>query len=149
MNDLATQIATEIKKDIIAVWRILMDSEHAINVKSNTTLAFSNLDNTAKVEENDFTFNLFYNDYLEYIESGRKPHARKVPIRPLIDWMKRKHISDDIKVAYAIRQSIYNLGIPSRPLLEPFGDMLDDRFDKKVFDYIFNKITEQLDNFFK
>ena len=88
MEDLAKKIADEIKKEIIICWRQLMSSDYAINVKSNTTLEFSNLDNTAKVEENDFQFNLFYNDYLQYIERGRKPRARKVPIMPLIDWMK-------------------------------------------------------------
>ena len=144
MNDLATKIA----KELMIVWRQLMASDYAINVKSNTTLQFSNLDNTAKIEENDWTYNLFYNDYLQYVEQGRKPRARKVPIRPLIDWMKRKHISDDVGVAYAIRESIYQLGIPARPLLDPFGDMLDDRFDKKLYDEIFNTIITELDKYF-
>lgn len=148
MKQLANDITKSIMKDLMIVWRQLMASNYAINVKSNTTLEFSNLDNTAKLEAIDFTFNLFYNDYLEYIESGRKPKARKVPIRPLIDWMKRKHISDDVSVAYAIRESIYQLGIPARPLLEPFGEMLDDRFEKKIYDDIYNKITENLDNYF-
>ena len=149
MEDLAKKIADEIKKEIIICWRQLMSSDYAINVKSNTTLEFSNLDNTAKVEENDFQFNLFYNDYLQYIESGSKPRARKVPIMPLIDWMKRKHISDDNRVAYAIRESIYQLGIKPRPLLEPFGEMLDDKWEKYWSDIIFEKITEQLDKYFE
>lgn len=148
MKDLANDITKAILKDLMIVWRQLMASDYAVNVKSNTTLEFSNLDNTVKIEAVDFNFNLFYNYYLEYIESGRKPRARKVPIRPLIDWMKRKHISDDNRVAYAIRESIYQLGIPPRPLLEPFGEMLDERFEKKIYDDIFNKITEKLDLFF-
>ena len=144
MNDLANKIARE----LMIVWRKLMASEYAINVKSNTTLEFSNLDNTAKIEHNDWTFDLFYNDYLEYVEQGRKPRARKVPIKPLIDWMKRKHISDDNRVAYAIRESIYQLGIPARPLLQPFGEMLDERFEEKIYDEIFNTIIIELDKFF-
>lgn len=149
MNDLANIIAKQITKEILIVWRILMASDYAVNVKSNTTLEFSNLDIQAKVEMNDdFQFNLFYNYYLEYVDSGRKPKERKVPIRPLIDWMKRNLISDDVSVAYAIRESIYQLGIPARPLLEPFGNMLDERFETKIYDIIFEKITEQLDFFF-
>lgn len=148
MKQLANDITKAILKDLMIVWRQLMASDYAINVKSNTTLEFSNLDNTAKIEATDFHFNLFYNHYLEYIESGRKPKTRKVPIRPLIDWMKRKHISDDNRVAYAIRESIYQLGIPPRPLLEPFGEMLDERFEKKIYDDIYNKITEKLDLYF-
>ena len=62
--------------------------------------------------------------------------------------MKRNFISDDTRVAYAIRESIYQMRIPPRPLLQPFGDMLDKRFEEKLYDYIFNTITEQLDLFF-
>lgn len=149
MDDLAQQIAKQITRDILIVWRQLMASDYAVNVKSNTTLEFTRLDTQAKVEESDFQFNLFYNDYLEYIESGRKPKARKVPVRALVDWMKRNMISDDIKVAYAIRESIYKNGIPARPLLEPFGNMLDERFEIKIYDYIFEKITENLDKYFE
>ncbi len=145
MNDLAKKIARE----IMIVWRQLMASEYAINVKSNTTLEFSNLDTQAKIEyNNDWVYDLFYNDYLQYVEQGRKPRARKVPIRPLIDWMKKNFISDDVRVAYAIRESIYQLGIPARPLLEPFGDMLDERFEEKIYEEIYEKITEQLDKYF-
>lgn len=142
------ELATKIAKELMIVWRQLMASEYAINVKSNTTLEFSNLDNEAKIKKDDWTFSLFYNDYLEYVESGRKPRARKVPVRPLIDWMKQKGISNDVRVAYAIRESIYQLGIPARPLLEPFSAMLDERFEQKIYDEIFNTIITNLDNFF-
>lgn len=144
MNDLANKIARE----IMIVWRQLMASDYAVNVKSNTTLEFSRLDTQAKIEKNDWVFDLYYNDYLQYIEEGRKPKARKVPIRPLIDWMKRNLISDDVRVAYAIRESIYKLGIPARPLLEPFENMLDERFEEKIFDEIFNTIITELDKYF-
>lgn len=144
MNDLANKIARE----IMIVWRQLMSSDFSVNVKSNTTLEFSRLDTQAKIEKNDWVFDLYYNDYLQYIEEGRKPKARKVPIRPLIDWMKRNLISDDVRVAYAIRESIYKLGIPARPLLEPFENMLDERFEEKIFDEIFNTIITELDKYF-
>lgn len=142
------ELATKIAKELMIVWRQLMASDYAINVKSNTTLEFSNLDNEAKIKKDDWTFSLFYNDYLEYVESGRKAGARRVPIRPLIDWMKQKGISNDDRVAWAIRESIYQLGIPARPLLEPFSAMLDERFEQKIYDEIFNTIITNLDNFF-
>ena len=148
MNELANKISKQLSREIMYVWRELMSSDYAVNVKSNTTLEFTNLDVQAKIEENDFTFNLFYNDYLEYIEKGRKPKARKVPIMAIIQWMKKNFISDDVRVAYAIRESIYQLGIPPRPLLQPFGNMLDKRFEEKLYDYIFNTITEKLDKYF-
>ena len=142
------ELAKKITREIMIVWRQLMASDYSVNVKSNTTLEFSRLDTQAKIENNDWVFDLFYNDYLQYIEEGRKPKARKVPIRPLIDWMKRNLISDDVRVAYAIRESIYQLGIPARPLLEPFGEMLDKRFEEKIYDEIFNTIITNLDKIF-
>ena len=60
MNDLANKIARE----IMIVWRQLMSSDFSVNVKSNTTLEFSRLDTQAKIEKNDWVFDLFYNDYL-------------------------------------------------------------------------------------
>jgi hypothetical protein len=144
MNDLANKIARE----IMIVWRQLMASDYAVNVKSNTTLEFSRLDTQAKIVKNDWVFDLFYNDYLQYVEEGRKPRVTRVPLRPLIDWMKRNLISDDVRVAYAIRESIYQLGIPARPLLEPFENMLDKRFEEKIFDEIFNTIITELDKYF-
>ena len=62
--------------------------------------------------------------------------------------MKRNLISDDVRVAFAIRESIYQLGIPARPLLEPFGEMLDKRFEEKIYDEIFNTIITNLDKYF-
>lgn len=150
MDDLAKKITRE----IMIVWRQLMASDYAINKRASkrsggkVTLEFSNLDNEAKIEKNDWTFNLFYNDYLQYVESGRKAGATPVPIRPLIDYIKRKGISNDVRVAYAIRESIYKLGIPARPLLEPFGEMLDERFEQKIYDEIFNTIIIELDKYF-
>ena len=155
MNDLANQIAKQITREILIVWRQLMASDYAVNKRGSrrsggrVTLEFSNLDNEAKIEENDFKFNLFYNDYLQYIESGRKVGETPIPIRVLIDWIKRKHISNDVRVAYAIRESIYQLGIPARPLLEPFGNMLDERFETRIYEYIFETITEKLDKYFE
>lgn len=127
MNDLANKIAKQLSREIMYVWRELMSSDYAVNTKSNTT-----------------------------IEKGRKGYGKEkprqqqhfVPIRPLIDWMKRNLISDDVRVAYAIRESIYQLGIPPRPLLQPFGNMLDKRFEEKLSDYILNTITEKLDKYF-
>ena len=148
------ELAKKITREIMIVWRQLMASDYAINKRASkrsggkVTLEFSNLDNEAKIEKDDWTFNLFYNDYLQYVESGRKAGATPVPIRPLIDWMKQKGISNDDRVAWAIRESIYQLGIPARPLLEPFSAMLDERFEQKIFDEIFNTIITNLDNFF-
>lgn len=152
MNDIAKEVTEYIMSDMLQLWHILMDSDYAVNTKvsNRTTLKNSNLDNQAKVDNNEFKFNLFYNNYLEYVENGRKIKETKVPIAPLIDWMKRKHIANgDVSVAYAIRESIYDRGIPARPLLTHYGDMIDDKFINEWSDRIFQTITNNIDKYFK
>lgn len=86
--------------------------------------------------------------YYKYIESGRKSGAKKVPIRILIAWMKRKGIglSRLNETAYAIQNSIYKNGIKARPFLNKaledakeialektsieFKDLIDTRLKK-------------------
>lgn len=146
MNELQKYI----KDEILALFRLILESEYGINEKiGRNTLGDSNLAKEAKVESNTPNeYLLFYNDYLEYIESGRKPFARKVPVQALIQWARRKGINDDSSTIYAIRESIYKYGIKARPLLIHFERELDVLFDKDIFDKLFDNLTKILDNYF-
>lgn len=112
----------------------------------NVNLEDSNLYRTLKVEVNDTSdiFYVLYNDYLEYIELGRRPRARKVPIDNLRDWAKRKGINTDNATLYAIQQSIFLKGIPSRPILNYVDKNIDLKWDTKWSDDIFNEIISKI-----
>lgn len=139
-----------IKEEILALFRLILESEYGINEKvGRNTLIDSNLHKEAKVEsQTPNEYMLFYNDYLEAIEKGKKPFTEKVSVQALVSWGKRKGISTDSKTIYAIRESIYKYGIKARPLLIHFERELDELFDKDLFDRIFEEITKSLDKYF-
>ena len=133
--------------DILKLFNQVLKS--TINPKSGTNLIDSNLDREAKSQyDGDETFSLLYNDYLQYIESGRRPFARKVPFNALVSWAKRKGIPSDNNTIFAIRESIYQVGIKARLVLEPYGKLLDEQWEKSWSDKIFEIITNELDKNF-
>lgn len=116
------------------------------NALKNVNLEDSNLYKDLKVEvnENSDLFKVLYNDYLEYIEEGRKPKAKKVPIKDIIEWCKRKGIGSDNNTAYAIQQSIYMKGIPPRPILINVDKNIDMQWMNKWSDDIFQEIIKKI-----
>ena len=112
----------------------------------NVNLEDSNLYKDLKVEVNDSSdiFKVLYNDYLEYIELGRKPKTKKVPINDLRDWAKRKNINTDNSILYAIQQSIYKKGIKPKYILSNVDKTLDLTFLRKWSDDIFQEIINQI-----
>jgi hypothetical protein len=59
------------------------------------------------------------NDYVVYLDSGRKPKTKKVPIQAIMKWMAKSGIQGGIKTAYKIQSSIYKKGISPRKFVEP------------------------------
>lgn len=108
----------------------------------------SELYRTLKVTVNDSSdiFKVIYNDYLDYIDSGRKPKAKRVPIGDLIVWCKKKGLPSDNNTVYAIQQSIYNKGIPSKPIFDFINKSVDMKWDKDWADELFNEITDKILN---
>lgn len=145
------EIQKYIKEEILALFKLILETDqYGVNNKvGKNTLADSDLHRTANIQSDKIEeYNLFYNDYLDYIESGRKPFARKVPVDALVRWAKRKGIPDDSSTIYAIRESIYQKGIKARPIIEHFERELDELFDSTLSDRIFTTITSQLDRIF-
>jgi len=71
------------------------------------------------VEGND-TITINMNEYGQWVISGRKPGTKKVPIAALLQWIKDKRIQSDlpdIRLAFAIQNSIYLTGIRGRDFL--------------------------------
>lgn len=76
-------------------------------------------------------------DYFKFIESGRKPKAKKVPIQALIRWAKKNNITNVNRAVWAIQQSIYNKGIKPKPSYKKAIDDLLLQYDfSKVIDLI-------------
>lgn len=145
------EMINKIRKEILTLFRYILESPYALNKRSGTTLKVSHLSHDAEVEhmENGDSdlFNLMYNDYLQYIESGRKPFAKKVPIKALIKWGRERGLNDN-RTLYAIRESIYKRGIAARQILDPFGKLIDNNWENKWGNEIFNELITELNKYF-
>lgn len=83
--------------------------------------------------------------YAKYVNAGRKPGTKGVPIDVLVEWIRRKRLNMEGKrersVAFAIQRSIRDKGIkPSR-----FIDKSVDKFNRSK--QLENKIERFMDEY--
>ena len=147
------QIIIAFRDDILAIIRAVMSGDAGINNKTGSnTLADSNLIKSLEViatDDGDLVFDVMMNDYIQYIESGRRKGAKMPPVEPIVKWAKRHGISTDNSTIWAIRKAISRDGIKARPIFEHVMEELDNKWDNEWSDKIFDKITEIIDEFFK
>lgn len=113
-------------------------------------LADANLDGTklqqsieAEVSNGD-TVTAYMIEYGQWVVSGRRKFAKKVPIAALLDWIKRKGISGrnakgrfitHNSLAFAIQNGIYKNGIAGRDFVSPaIGKDFLDLCEKVILD---------------
>ena len=96
--------------------------------------------------------------YGSFIDRGRKPGTRKVPIDALIEWIKRKQFQIDVDkirgVAFAIQTKIFKEGIPTNKSKSLFAkrtgwltDTLKDN-EQVIFNQIQKGANEEIDILF-
>ncbi len=96
--------------------------------------------------------------YGKFIDTGRKPGTRKVPIDALIEWIKQKQFQIDIDkvrgVAFAIQKTIFKEGIPTRrskSLFQERTGWLTDTLkesEQEIFNQISKGANEEIDILF-
>lgn len=155
--DLA-KIIKEIVDDILKGSRDIMGSNIGINDKvGKNTLVGSNLYNqiktSFKTNPDNIVIELFFNYYIEFIESGRMPKkGKRPPVFEIMKWLRRKHIvasNDNImSVAYAVRYAIWRDGYKARKVLEALDNYVDSEFDKRYADMIFDGLFAEVDRHF-
>ena len=155
--DLA-KIMKEITEDILKGAREIMSSDIGINQKvGKNTLVGSNLYNQIKwnfqQNEDNIVIDLFFNHYIEFIESGRMPKkGKRPPVFEIAKWLRRKHIVSSneniMKVAYAVSYAIWRDGYKARKILEALDKYVDSNFDEKYADMIFNALFQEVDDYF-
>ena len=146
-----SKIIMEFSKDIMALVRMVMESNVGINSKVGVnTLVNSNIYKTLSVKatnDGDLVFDIILNDYLVFIESGRRKGAKMPPVEPIVRWCKQKGIPTDNSTIYLIRRAISRDGIKARPFMAHVMEELDREWDG-VADEIFNVIIQEIDKFF-
>lgn len=146
-----SKIVMEFSKDIMALVRMVMESNVGINSKVGVnTLVNSQIYKTLSVRatnDGDLIFDIILNDYLVYIENGRRKGAKMPPVEPIVRWAKSKGIPTDNSTIYLIRRAISRDGIKARPFMVHVMEEIDREWDG-VADELFNKIMEEIDKFF-
>ena len=155
--DLA-KIMKEITEDILKGAREIMSSDIGINQKVGiNTLSGSNLYNQIKwnfqQNEDNIVIDLFFNHYIEFIESGRMPKkGKRPPVFEIAKWLRRKKIVSSneniMKVAYAVSYAIWRDGYKARKILEALDKYVDSNFDEKYADMIFDALFKEVDDYF-
>lgn len=136
--------ANQIKSIILA----LME-ERGVNEKINkNTLINSHIWNDLRTENNSFDLiEFFINDYVQFIESGRRPGAKFPPPMAIANWCKDKGLPSDNRTVYLICRAIARDGIKPRPFLDDAFEELDKYWDDWS-DSLFQLLTETLDEYF-
>lgn len=154
MEESLEKIIKAIATDIMEIARMVLESNNLINDKvgKNTIAPDSELYKTLQVKsrnDGDIVYDLMLNDYLVFIESGRRAGAKFPPVEPIVRWARKRGIPKDNSTIFLIRRAISRDGIKPRPFLSYIFEEMDDRWDSTWADKIFDKIMERIDNFFK
>lgn len=143
-------IMTEFSSDILQLVREVMAT--SVNHKSGTSLKDSDIYKSAQVKatnDGDLMFDIILNDYITYIESGRRKGAKFPPVEPIIAWARKRGIPTDNSTIFLIRRAIARDGIRPRPIMAQVMDFVDEEWDKRMSHRLFVKITSIIDEYFK
>jgi len=91
--------------------------------------------------------------YAQYIDSGSKPGAKKVPIKYLIAWVKRYRVGGRARpsgkfkknlsvneIAYSIQTSIWKYGTKARPFLTATVKYAEEMLGQVIDQYLIPEI---------
>ena len=146
------KIVMEFSKDLMQLVRMVMESNVGINQKvGRNTLTSSQIYKTLSVKatnDGDLIFDIVLNDYIQFIESGRRKGAKFPPVEPIVRWARSRGIPTDNSTIFLIRRAISRDGIKPRPIMQYVFEEVDREWDEQLADELFNKIINMIDNFF-
>jgi hypothetical protein len=124
-----SKIVMEFSKEIMDIVRVVMESNLLDNHKvgRNTIIGsdiYKNLQVIAK-NDGDLVFDILLNDYLTYIESGRRKGAKMPPVEPIVRWARSRGIPTDNSTIFLIRRAISRDGIRPRPFMATVMEQID------------------------
>ena len=105
----------------------------------------SNLADSATIKVKRGNLELWLVYYWQFVEKGRRLGLRKIPIRVILNWIRRKGLKAPGKtrneLAFAIQTSIYQNGIAPRPFVKQVANRAEsDIFG--IFGEYFETIIE-------
>lgn len=136
------QIMGAMAQDIDMIVRQAMTA-----VKLQDSNLYKELKVIASENEGDLVFGIILNDYVVYVESGRRG-GKMPPLKPIEDWCKRHGIPTANSVLYAIRKMIGKEGIRPRPFLDVVFQEIDKKWANEWSEAIFAVIMKIIDEYF-
>ena len=148
--DNITSLAKAFAEDVMNITADIMASNLMLNKKGINTIApnsdiFKQM--YAKASGN-IVIQLLLNDYVQYIESGRKAGSKFPPIQPIVQWAKKRGIPTDNSTIFLIRRAIAEDGIRPRPFMYKVLETIDKKWDGEWSSDLFNELTKIIDEFF-
>lgn len=161
MESNLNKIMEAIKEDILTLFNTIAEDDSFMTAEnwirrqrrhSANTIKDSDAVRNTEVQMKGNIFEMYYPDYLFYVNYGRHPYpndpSKKPPIEAIREWCQRKGLGTDNKTVYAIRQTVWKYGIKPRPILSLFVQNLDYMWEKDWSDKLANEIISKLNNFF-
>lgn len=146
-----SKIVMELSKEIMDIVRVVMESNLLDNHKvGRNTIIGSDIYNNLQViskNDGDLVFDILLNDYLTYIESGRRKGAKMPPVEPIVRWARSRGIPTDNSTIFLIRRAISRDGIQPRPFMATVMEQIDLDMPN-WYDKIFDEITKLINDFF-
>lgn len=147
-----SKLVMEFTKDIMLLVQGVMEGNEGINRKvGRNTLIGSDIYKNIQVKatnDGDLVFDILLNDYIQYIESGRRKGAKFPPIEPIVKWARKHGIPTDNSTIFLIRRAISRDGISPRPIMDKVFSEIDYVWDNGWSDELFNEITKIITEFF-
>ena len=144
-------LAKAFAEDIMTITADIMASSMLVNDKVGRNTISPNSDiykeMYAKASGN-IVIQLLLNDYVQYIESGRKAGSKFPPIQPIVNWAKKRNIPTDNSTIFLIRRAIAEDGIKPRPFMYKVLNTIDKKWDGEWSSELFNELTKIIDEFF-
>lgn len=137
-------------EDVMNITADIMSSNIMVNKKGINTIApdskiFKEM--KAKASGN-IVIELLLNDYVQYIESGRKAGSKFPPLEPIVQWAKKRGIKTDNSTMFLIRRAIAEDGIKPRPFMYKVFETIDKKWDGEWSSELFQELTNIIDEFF-
>lgn len=149
--DNITLLAKAFAEDVMTITADIMASSMLVNDKvgRNTIAPDSKIfkEMYAKASGN-IVIQLLLNDYVQYIESGRKAGSKFPPIQPIVQWAKKRGIPTDNSTIFLIRRAIAEDGIRPRPFMYKVLETIDKKWEGEWSSDLFNELTKIIDEFF-
>lgn len=144
-------LAKAFAEDVMNITADIMASSMLVNDKVGRNTIAPNSDifkgMYAKASGN-IVIQLLLNDYVQYIESGRKAGSKFPPIQPIVQWAKKRGIPTDNSTIFLIRRAIAEDGIRPRPFMYKVLETIDNKWDGEWSSELFQELTKIIDEFF-